>query len=154
MSSKPARNISIGDFILNNEAVFAWTVYVYVPNKAGTGKTKLKFGVEFMHVTPERRLELLQEFRDKAEERKRLEDIPDVEKSQEDIEAIRQVLSFERMLLEETVVRFTNGIRDKQDKDVSADEDTRAKMFSNSWARDALLYSYQKALEGRSAEGN
>lgn len=154
MSTKPARNISIGDFILNNEAVFAWTVYVYVPNSAGTGKTKLKFGVDFMHVTPERRLELLQEFRDKAEERKRLEDIPDGEKSQEDIEAIRQVLSFERMLLEETVVRFTKGIRDPQGTDVSAAEETRAKMFSNSWARDALLHAYQLALQGRSAEGN
>ena len=154
MSTKPARNISIGDFILNNEAVFPWTVYVFYPNPSGTGKDKLKFGVEFKHVTPERRLELLQEFRDKAEERRRLEEIPDGEKSQEEIDAIREVLSFERMLLGETVVSFTKGVRNTQGKDISADEGTRQGMFSNSWARDALLHAYQKALEGRSAEGN
>lgn len=154
MSTKPTRNVAIGDFILNNEARFAWTVYVFVPNAAGTGKTKLKFGVEFIHVTPERRLELLQNFRDKAEERKRLEEIPDAEKSDQDVEAIRQVLSFELMLLEETVASFTKGIRDTQGKDISAEEGTREKMFANAWARDALLYSYQQALQGRSAEGN
>ncbi|MEQ1512978.1 MAG: hypothetical protein ABL934_09890 [Lysobacteraceae bacterium] len=154
MSTKPNRNVTIGDFVLNNEALFPWTVYVYVPNAAGTGKTKAKFGVEFCHVTPERRLELLQDFREKAEERKRLEEIPDGDKTDEDIEAIRQVLSFELMLLQETVARFTKGIRDPQGNDVSTDEATKAQMFSNAWARDALLYSYQQALQGRSAEGN
>ena len=154
MSTKPSRNVTVGDFVLNNDAVFPWTVYVHVPNAAGTGKTKAKFGVEFRHVTPERRLELLQDFREQAEERKRLENIPDGEKTDDDVDAIRQVLSFERMLLEETVAGFTKGIRDPQGNDVSTDESTKAQMFSNSWARDALLYTYQVALQGRSAEGN
>lgn len=154
MSAKPTRNVTIGDFVLNNDAIFPWTVYVHVPNASGTGKNKVKFGVEFRHVTPERRLELLQDFRDKAEDRKRLENIPDSEKSDDDVVAIREVLSFEHMLLEETVVGFTKGIRDPQGNDISASDSTKAQMFSNAWARDALLYSYQLALQGRSAEGN
>lgn len=155
MSTKPSRNVTVGDFDLNNDAVFPWTVYVHVPNAQGTGKMKVKFTVEFKHVTPERRLELLQEFRAQAEERKRLENIPDGEKSEDDIELIGQVLSFERMLLEETVVRFLKGVRDPKTKeDISTHEETKGKMFSNAWARDALLNDYQRALQGRSAEGN
>ncbi len=155
MSTKPSRNVTVGDFTLNNDAIFPWTVYVHVPNAAGTGKDKVKFSVEFKHVTPQRRLELLREFRDKAEERKRLEAIPDSDKTDEDIELIDQVLSFESMLLDEAVVRILKGVRDPNTKeDISTHEGTKAGMISNSWARDAMLHHYQIALQSRSAEGN
>lgn len=152
--TRPSRNTTIGGFVLNNDATFPWTVYVHVPNASGTGKDRVKFKAIFKHVTPERRLQLLEDFQAQIRERERLSSIPDQDKSDADIQTLREALSFERMLLEEVVPRFDSGILDGEGNDISQAEGTRGGMFANSWARSALLQAYEQALQGRAAEGN
>lgn len=154
MSNRPSKNLTVGDFILNNEAAFAWTVKVFVPNENGDGKRALKFKVEFVHVTPEERMQMLEQFQEQLAEKARLQKLADEERTDEDVAALRAVLSFERMLMERVVNRFISGVRNASGEDISQLESTKAGMLSNAWARDALIQAYQQALQGRSAEGN
>ncbi len=154
MSNRPSNNVVAGDFILNNDAVFPWTVKVWVPNEKGDGKRALKFRVEFVHVTPEERMQMLEQFQEQLAEKTRLQKLADEERTDEDVAALRAVLSFERMLMERVVNRFISGVRNAAGEDISQLESTKPAMLSNAWARDALIQSYQQALQGRSAEGN
>lgn len=150
----PSRNQQVGDFVLNNDAVFAWTCYPYVPQAETAGKKKMRFGVEFKHVEPERRMEILEEFRARMRQREAIEAKPHEDLTDDEMAVLREVLSFEKLLLEEVVVRFTKYIRDKDGNDISEHPETRANMLNNSWARDSLLVNYQQALSSRSPEGN
>jgi hypothetical protein len=148
-------NTVAGDFVLNNSCVFPWTVRVFVPNAKGDGKKDAaKFKVEFRHVTPEERLQLLEDFRREIDERKRLESIPDEDKSPEDVEAVRKLISFENLLLDRVIERVLSGVRDGQGTDISQDPATKGQLIANAWARDALLQAYEQALRSRSPEGN
>lgn len=150
MTIKP-RNQQVGAFDLNNDETYPWTVYVFKPSPTGGAKVKTKFKAEFKHVSSERRLEILQEFRDQARKREELQ-VRGVQ-SDEDVEALSNVLTFESMLLGEVLVGFS-GIVDKDRNDLPCNDDTKAMLISNSWARDATLYAYNVSLQGRSAEGN
>lgn len=149
MAKTNAKNTTTGPFVLNNEATYPWTVYVFVPSANG-GKNKLKFKAEFKHLTAARRLEVLNTFRDNLKARAGLED----SQSEDAPEVtVKDVASFEELLLDEVLLGFS-GIVDASGQDVPFNEDTKAALISNSWARDALLHAYQQSLVGRSDLGN
>lgn len=149
MSRTSARNTVVGAFVLNNEATYPWTIYVHVPGS--NGKHKVKFKAEFRHVTPERRLEILQEFREALRQRESAAQGSDAQ--DDDVSVLKDALSYERMLLDEVLIGFS-GIIDMNKAEIPFNDDTKAMLLSNSWARDALLAGYHTSLQGRSAEGN
>ena len=108
--TKPQKQ-QIGEFVLNNDATYDWTVYPEIPGKGGT-RVKVKIGATFKHVTPERRVAVLEEYRNLVKERakKRDRDEPnddqDSNEGNDDIEAVRQALGFEGSLLNEVLIGF------------------------------------------------
>ena len=148
--SNQSRNVQVGAFVLNNDATYPWTVNVHTPSPKG-GKLKTKFKAEFKHVTPERRLEILEEFREQL--RKREQVAEDGAAGDDDVQQIKDVMSFERMLLQEVLIGFS-GIKTPDGSDLANTPENIGLVLSNSWARDALLQAYNVSLQGRSAEGN
>lgn len=148
------KNQTVGNFVLNNDAVYPWMVYAWVPKPDGSGKVKTKFQVEFKHASPERRLELLDEFRDRLRQREALESQNLGELSDDEANIMRDGVSFEQTLLNDVVVRFLKHVVDRDGNDISQNEGTKEAMLRNAWARDALLAAYQISLQGRNPEGN
>lgn len=144
-------NQQVGAFLLNNDATYPWNVHVYTPSPTGGAKVKSKFKAEFKHVSPERRLEILQEFREQVRKREELQ--ARGVQNDDDVEVLSNVLTFESMLLDEVLISFS-GIVDKDRNELPCSADTKAALIANSWARDATLYAYNLSLQGRSAEGN
>lgn len=150
------QNQTVGAFVINNEAEYPWTVYVYVPNPKGGGKLKTKFRVLFAHMTPEERMGLLEEFRDYLKKKAMAEsgDFPqDGEAAEAAIDLKREVTSFEDMLLRR-VVRGFDGIMTPDRSEFPFNDENRDKLISNSWARDAMVHAYSQSLVGRSDQGN
>lgn len=149
MSKTTRSNTTVGAFVLNNEAVYPWTIYVYVPTTNG-GKQKVKFKAEFKHLTAERRLQVLEEFKANLQARTVVGDTPQTEDA---VDAHKEITSFEELLLGEVLLGFS-GIVDVNKQDLPFNDETKTALISNSWARDALLYGYQQSLVGRSDLGN
>lgn len=148
--SKPSRNNqTVGAFVLNNEALYPWTIYVHVPGARG-GKEKLKFKAEFRHLSSERRLQVLENFKNNLKARTAVNDAP---QSEDAVDTLKDVASFEDMILDEALQGFS-GIVDAQGDALPYNEETKKQLISNSWARDALLFGYQQSLVGRSDLGN
>ncbi|MBI2397738.1 MAG: hypothetical protein HYV17_08060 [Xanthomonadales bacterium] len=159
--SPKANKQQIGEFILNNDATYDWIVYPEVPGKNGA-RVKVKIGATFKHVTPERRVEVLEEYRklvkERAKRRDRDEPAPvDEDESQgsgvDDVEAVKQALGFEGSLLSEVLIGF-KYVRDPQGQPVEFNDETKAALLANSWARGALFRGYIKSLSDRDDAGN
>ncbi len=150
MAKKPQQQ-PVGIFILDNEAVFPWTIPVHVPNPAKPGeKLKYKLPVEFKHISPERRQEILEEWRDRELARASVGDVP---RDTDDVETLAEVISFERAMLNEAVVRFP-GVLGKDKQPLPDNDETKQAVLSNAWAVSAALPAYRNFLNGHSAEGN
>lgn len=149
-SSSKQQNQAVGAFVLNNEAEYPWTVFVHVPKASGGGKAKTKFKAVFRHVSQERRMQLLEELRTRLVEQRQLQTNPQDEDA---TDAVRDVISFQRSVLDEALVSFS-GIVDAAGDEVPCTEDTKAALLENAWAQDALMAAYTTSLQGRSDEGN
>ena len=77
----------------------------------------------------------------------------DTPQTEDAVDAHKEITSFEELLLGEVLLGFS-GIVDPNKQDVPFNDETKAALISNSWARDALLYGYQQSLVGRSDLGN
>lgn len=150
MSKQSAAKQQVGAFVLNNDATYSWTVYVFIPKANGGGKTKTKFKVEFRHVSRERKTEILEEFRAQLKRRELLTESP---QSDDDIDAVKEIASFQQLLLEEAVVSFS-GVVDQAGQEVPCTEATKKQLLSNAWASDAIMAAYTTSLQGRSDQGN
>lgn len=143
----------VGIFILDNDAVFPWNIYVHVPNPNKPGeKQKFKLPVEFKHVTPERRQEILETWRDHELERARI-GTEEAIRDTDDVETLREIVSFERAMLNEAVHRFPN-VLGPDGKQLPDTDETKQAVLSNAWAISAALPAYRQFLSGLSAEGN
>lgn len=150
MAKKPQQQ-TVGIFVLDNDAVFPWTISVYMPNPNKPGeKQRYKLPVEFRHISPERRIEILEEWRDHELERASIGDSP---KNDEEVQVLKDVQSFERAMLSEAVVRFP-GVLDKDKQPLPDTEETKQAVLSNAWAISAALPAYRQFLDGHSAQGN
>jgi hypothetical protein len=148
---KPQRPQIVGIFVLDNDAVFPWTAYVHVPNPNKPGeKQKFKLPVEFRHITPERRVEILEEWRDTNLAR---EEIGEQPQGADEVDVIKKAISFERMLLNEAIARFPE-VRAPDGGKLPDTDETKQAVLSNNWAVSALLPAYKTFLLGHSSEGN
>jgi hypothetical protein len=149
MSRNSTVNTTIGAFVINNEAIYPWTVHVFVPNPSGGKKLKTKFKAQFKHLSSERRAVLLDEFRAQLDARA-TENNP-----QDDDQAVsaKEALSFESMMLKEVLVGFS-GIKTPSGDEFEYNDENLDKLVKNSWARDALTAAFLVSLKGRSEEGN
>lgn len=153
MSKQRSANTSVGDFVLNNDAEYDWTVYPYVPGEKGK-RTKLRIGARFKHVTAERRVEILEQYRENMKLRAKgpTDSGEDVNEA-EDLEVVKAALSFEGLLLDEVLINFKH-VRDKDGNEVACTPDTKAMLISNAWARNALATGYMASLSSRDDAGN
>lgn len=152
---KTSTNTKVEDFVLNNEAEFDWVCYPHVPGNGGH-RTKMRIGARFKHVSDERRVEVMEQFRENIKARAKLaekgqEDGAEVEDS--DIETVKQIVSFEALLLEEVLISF-KYVKDVHGKAVECTPETKSQLISNSWARKCLLRGYQQAMDSRDDSGN
>lgn len=144
----------VGDFVLNNEAEYDWTVYPHVPGAKGK-REKLRIGARFKHVTAERRIQILEEFREHYKQRSKAKsgesgvDVND----DEDVDAVKSVMSFEGAMLDEVLVDFKH-VRDTDGNEVACTPETKAMLLQNSWARSALFTGYMQSLQSRDDSGN
>jgi hypothetical protein len=142
-------NPTVGAFVINNDATYPWTVFVYVPNDKGGKKIKTKFKATFKHLSSERRTVILDEFRESLKP-------SDVDSSQQDEEKTsdaEKALSFEQMMLKEVVKGFS-GIKNPDGTEFEFNDDNLTVLLHNAWARDALMGAFLTSLKGRSDEGN
>lgn len=150
MAKKPQPQ-TVGIFFVDNDAVFPWTIPVFMPDPKKPGeKLRYKLPVEFRHVSPERRLEILADWRERELERMRIGDTP---ADDDEVQVLKDIVSFERCLLNEAVVRFP-GVLDKNKEVLPDTDETKQLVLSNAWAVSAALPSYKQFLIGHSAEGN
>ena len=144
---------AVGDFVLNNEAEYDWTVYPHVPGDKGK-RQKLRIGARFKHVTAERRIEIMEEFREKLKQRAQSKTADGIDiNDEDDIDVVKSALSFEGLLLEEVLISFKH-VRDKDGNEVESTQETKAQLISNSWARSALSAGYMQSLQSRDDSGN
>lgn len=139
-------NERIGDFVLNNEAEYDWNVYPHAPDGRG-GRKKFKIKCRFRHITRDRRVEVLQEHRE------RVEALRQAKGSDDELDLQKGVNSFEVELLREALVSFS-GVVDAQGAPVPCTDETKDLLLANDWARSALLDGYIKSLSGRDDTGN
>lgn len=149
--SSPARknNVTVGAFVINNEATYDWNVYVFVPKAKGGGKEKVKFKATFRHLSSDRRVEILDEFRAQLE----LENEKNNPQDDDQVDKAKRAVNFEALMLKEVVMGFS-GIKTPSGDEFSFNEDNLDLLLNNAWARDALLYAFLNSLKGRSDEGN
>ncbi len=149
MSKIKPINATVGAFVINNEATYPWVVYVYVPNEKGGSKLKVKFKATFKHLSSDRRVEILEEFRQQLESRK------DQNSPQDDdqVDNAKSAVNFEALMLKEVVVGFS-GIKTPSGEDFVFSEENLDTLLNNAWARDAMTHAFLNSLKGRSDEGN
>lgn len=145
--AKPKQQI--GAFVLNNDATYDWAVYPEVPGVGGK-RTKVKIACVFLHVSPKRRVEIMEEWR---EHMKLHQEASKNREDGDDVDAASALLSYEEMLLQEVLVSFSN-VKDPQGNDLPCTDETKTALISNSWARDALMKGYFQSLKSRDSEGN
>lgn len=151
--AKPTTTAQIGDFVLNNDAEYDWTVYPLVPGARGK-RDKLRIGARFKHVPATRRIEILDEFRENMKRRAKPagdsgEDINEVD----ELSVAKDVLSFEGLLLDEVLIDFKH-VRDANGNAVPCTPETKQMLLENSWARSALFNGYMQSLQSRDDTGN
>jgi hypothetical protein len=151
-------NTKVEDFVLNNEAEFDWVCYPHVPGDGGH-RTKMRIGARFKHVSDERRIEVMEQFRENVKARVKLAEKAEkgeeggAEVEDDDIQTVKQIVSFEAMLLEEVLVSF-KYVKDPKGNAVLCTPETKTQLISNSWARKCLLRGYQQAMDSRDDAGN
>lgn len=152
-ASKTTTNTKVGDFVLNNDAEYDWTVYPNVPGAKGK-REKLRIGARFKHVTAERRVSIMEEYRDRLKTRAKPKGDDGIDLNDDDeVDAVKELLSFEGLLLEEVLVDFKH-VRDTDGNEVACTSETKAQLISNSWARSALIHGYMQSLQSRDDTGN
>lgn len=147
--SKSQQNQTVGAFVINNEAVYPWNVYVFTPKPNGGGKIKTKFKAKFKHLSSERRVALLDEYR----EHLKSSATNDTPQDDDQADVAKKALTFEEILLSEALVGF-EGIKTPDGSEFESSEENKQLLLSNAWARDALMAAFITSLRGRSDEGN
>lgn len=145
--------MSLPNFVLDNSHEFTWPVKVPVPIE-GRHKT-FQFKARFKHVTPERRLEILEDFQEEAKARNQRLLADEAENAADDAETEieKEHPTFEQDLLSEVLIGF-EGINDTSGEPVEFSEASRDALLQNDFARTALLKAYMAALNGRVSEKN
>lgn len=149
MSKTTKTKVQIGAFVLNNDATYDWSVYPEVPGPGGK-RVKVKIGCQFKHVSPQRRVEIMEEWRERLKARESA--AKDAEQGDE-VEAATALLSYEEMLLQEVLVSFSN-VRTPAGDELECNDETKSQLIANSWARDALMKGYFQSLKSRDDQGN
>ena len=149
MSTKAKPNQQVGIFVLNNSLEYPWTCYPFVPNPSGGKKIKQKLKVRFCHISKAERMELLDEFKQKQREALKAGENP---QDEEGADALRAVISFQRLLLERVLTWFE--CLDKDGNPVEPTDEGKTLLLDNEWASDAIWYGLQQSWVGRNDEGN
>ena len=154
MATEARKNEKIADFEINDSLEFDWTVYPHVPKPGGGGKEKMKLKVRFRHVTRDKRFELLEKVREIM--RKRALESTKNPQSEDEIDAAKDLTTFQDNLLDEAIV----GIyaRDKESQapkyTLVTDRDFVRNFITNEIAANPLIDGYRIALSGRDDLGN
>lgn len=151
MGSKASSSAKVNEFVLDNELVYPWWVYVYSPDPATPQMVKAKFLVHFEHCSPEERMNYLEEFRKHEAARLQLnEDVQD----EATIAEVKQAMTFQKVLLMKKVRSFEK-VKDKHGEYVDGTtEENKAKLFDNAWAGDATYKAMRISLQSRDPQGN
>lgn len=147
--AKQQSNTQVGIFVLNNSAEYPWTVYVYVPNPKGGNKIKQKLKVRFKHLDKVERNAILETFKERLKAAQKAGDNP---QSEDDVDSVKELMSFQRDLLMQALTWFE--CIDPEGKPVDPSDDNKADLLNNLWAEDAIMHGYAQSLRGRSDEGN
>lgn len=146
-NTKP--NEKVGIFVLNNQAEYPWTCYAFVPNPNGGKKIKQKLKVRFRHMSKPERLEMLEEFKQKQRDALKAGENP---QDEEGADALRDVVSFQRVMLERALTWFE--CVDRDGNAVEPTDEGKELLLDNEWASDAIMYGLQQSWIGRNDEGN
>lgn len=143
MSSKTKKQ-GPANFVLDTESTFRWPVVVPVPSASNPGqKQQSRFIAEFVHISQERRLELLAEHR---EEMKRYQDLP----AEEQIEGL---FNLSQRVLNEVLVGFA-GIVDRDQKPVEFNDETKLSVITHQMVWPRIFKAYNEAIGQQDSRGN
>ncbi len=147
--------MSLPNFTLPKDHTFEWSVKVWVPIDGE--KKPAKFTAVFKHVSPQRRLEILETFRDI--QKARAEDILDERPADQDEETEatpkhRDHLTFEADLMMEVMVGWKDNLRNEMGEPLEFSPEHRQRLLEFDPARTACMEAYMRALNGRVPEKN
>ncbi len=143
MSTKSKRTGPI-PFVLDTETTFKWPVTVLVPSATNVGqKVKMKFEAEFVHVSQERRLELMTEHREAMKE---------IATSSPE-EQMEGLFSIAQRVLDEVFVGAT-GILNRDRQPVEFSDETKKALIQHQMVYPAIFEAYNSAIRQQEPRGN
>ncbi len=141
----------VGAFVLDNDLEYPWWINVYVPDGKG-GRHRVRFRAYFVHLSPDRRKQILEEYRDLVAEHRKAKD-RDIEDDL--VDAVEEIKTFQHHLLIEATRRIDKMLDTKGNKlDFTVDDPMFDQVLDNTWARQALAEHYMESLTSRKPEKN